>query len=124
MARRVLIVDDEADLSELLAYNLWKAGYESRVARDGLEGLRLVGEFSPHIILLDLMMPGLSGQEVLSRLRADPATESVPVNLMAGWRGKTVASSICVVTCPAGNCLPTPSIPWSESLGNKTPQTI
>jgi len=79
MARPVLIVDDEADLSELLAYNLWKAGYETRVARDGLEGLKAVDEYEPDILVLDLMMPGLSGQDVLARVRGNPATAALPV---------------------------------------------
>lgn len=79
MPRRVLIVDDESDLSELLAYNLAKAGYDARVARDGLEGLRIIAEFNPDLVVLDLMMPGLTGQEVLTRLRADARTANLPV---------------------------------------------
>lgn len=79
MARRVLIVDDEADLAELVAYNLWKAGYETRVAHDGQAGLKAVTEFKPDLLLLDIMMPEFSGHEVLGRLRDTPAWASLPV---------------------------------------------
>lgn len=89
MNRRVLIVDDEADLSELLAYNLRKEGYECRIADDGLEGIRLIAEFSPDLVVLDLMMPGLTGQEVLARLRADPSTEHLPVIVLTAKNEET-----------------------------------
>ncbi len=79
MARRVLIVDDEADLSELLGYNLWKAGYETRVVNDGEAALRAVGEFKPDLVVLDIMMPGLNGHQVLAKIRANPTTAGIPV---------------------------------------------
>ena len=79
MARRVLIVDDEADLSELLGYNLWKAGYETKVVNDGEAGLREIASFKPDLVVLDIMMPGLNGHQVLAKIRGNAATASVPV---------------------------------------------
>jgi DNA-binding response OmpR family regulator len=79
MARRVLIVDDEADLSELLGYNLWKAGYETKVVNDGESSLRAIAEFRPDLVVLDIMMPGLNGHQVLAKIRSNPATAPIPV---------------------------------------------
>ena len=79
MARRVLIVDDETDLSELLGYNLWKAGYETKVVNDGEAGLQEIESFQPDLVVLDIMMPGLNGHQVLSRIRGNPQTASLPV---------------------------------------------
>lgn len=79
MTARVLIVDDEADLSELLGYNLWKAGYETRVVNDGELGLKAIAEFKPDLVVLDIMMPGLNGHQVLTRIRSNPETVNLPV---------------------------------------------
>lgn len=79
MARRVLIVDDETDLSELLGYNLWKAGYETKVVNDGEAGLREIASFQPDLVVLDIMMPGLNGHQVLGRIRGNPDTAAIPV---------------------------------------------
>lgn len=67
---RVLIVDDEPMLSELLAMAATAEGWEPRTASNGQEGLNAVREFGPDIVILDVMMPGLDGIEVVSRLRA------------------------------------------------------
>jgi len=69
MAQRILVVDDEATVTDLLAYNLKKAQYEVLTAADGLEALRLAGESSPDLILLDLMIPEVDGLEVCRELR-------------------------------------------------------
>ncbi|USN98452.1 MAG: response regulator transcription factor [Phycisphaeraceae bacterium] len=82
MARRVLIVDDETDLAELLAYNLSKSGYDTRVAADGPGGLREIAEYNPDLVVLDVMMPGLSGHAVLARIRRTPETSHLPVILL------------------------------------------
>ncbi|MEM1184630.1 MAG: response regulator transcription factor [Planctomycetota bacterium] len=82
MNRRVLIVDDEIDLAELLAYNLGAAGYETTVAHDGRAGIAAAQEFKPHIIVLDVMMPELSGLEVAERLRVDSTTRHIPILML------------------------------------------
>ncbi len=68
---KVLIVDDEEDILEFLEYNLVKAGYDVATASDGEKGLQEARTFMPHLIILDIMMPGLDGIEVCEQLRAD-----------------------------------------------------
>jgi two-component system response regulator ResD len=69
--RSVLVVDDEPTIAEVVARYLERAGYDSAVAGDGLEALRLAAERQPDLVVLDLMLPGLDGLEVLRRLRED-----------------------------------------------------
>jgi CheY-like chemotaxis protein len=76
---RVLIADDNAQGVELLEAYLGDYDYEIRTAADGEETLRLVAQWHPDLILLDIMMPKISGFEVCKRLRADPATRDVAV---------------------------------------------
>jgi len=68
---RALVVDDEDTLSDLLRMALRSEGWETRVASDGHTALRTAREFEPDVIVLDVMMPGLDGLEVLRRLRSD-----------------------------------------------------
>jgi CheY-like chemotaxis protein len=76
---RVLIADDNPQGAELLEAYLGDCGYELRTAADGEETLRAVAEWHPDLILLDIMMPRISGFEVCKRLRANPATRDVAV---------------------------------------------
>ncbi len=78
----VLVVDDEADIREVLEQTLTEGGYRVRTAANGLEALRLVESNPPEAILLDLMMPELDGFEVLNRLKANPLTNSIPVIIL------------------------------------------
>jgi two-component system phosphate regulon response regulator PhoB len=86
MAKRVLIVDDEMDVGRLLSFNLADAGFEAEVVRTGEGALAMAAEFRPHVVVLDLMLPDLSGYEVCRRLREDPALAEVAV-LMLTARG-------------------------------------
>ncbi len=81
-ANRVLVVEDEPDLSELLAINLRGEGYEVEQARDGGEALQAVERERPDLILLDLMMPRLSGQQVAERLKQTPSTSTIPIIML------------------------------------------
>ncbi len=76
---RILVVEDEPDVGELIRYNLAKEGYEVVRASNGVEALRQAREAVPDLILLDLMIPQLNGWEVCRRLRQDPATRATPV---------------------------------------------
>jgi len=76
---RILIVDDEPLNIELLEQELEDQGYQTCAARSGEEALRLVGEYRPELVLLDWMMPGMDGMEVLRRLRAEPQWRALPV---------------------------------------------
>lgn len=76
---RVLIVDDSQPNAELLEAHLDGTGYDTRIAVNGEDALAAAREWQPEVILLDVMMPRLSGFEVCERLRADPATRGVGV---------------------------------------------
>lgn len=69
---KILVVDDEEDILEILKYNLQKEGYEVRTASDGLKAIDVANEFEPHLIILDIMMPGMDGIEVCQKLRTLP----------------------------------------------------
>jgi len=76
---RILVVDDETANREFLEAALHEAGYEVVLARGGEEGLELAHDKRPDLILLDLMMPGLSGFEVCARVKTDPQTGGIPI---------------------------------------------
>ena len=71
---RILVVDDELDIREFVQYNLVKEGYEVACATNGREAVAMAGEFRPHLILMDMMMPEMDGREACRILRATPAT--------------------------------------------------
>jgi two-component system phosphate regulon response regulator PhoB len=83
----VLVVEDEDALATLLQYNLEKEGYDVTVAGDGEEALILVDERLPDLVVLDWMLPKVSGIEVCRRLRAQPKTRNLPI-LMLTARGE------------------------------------
>ncbi|HEY3309693.1 MAG TPA: response regulator transcription factor [Desulfuromonadaceae bacterium] len=76
---KVLIIEDEKDLAELLAFNLEKEGYAATCVHDGKQGLEHAGADLPDLILLDLMLPGLLGTEVCKALRKDQRTAHIPI---------------------------------------------
>ena len=82
MKSTVLIVDDESDVVDLLRYKLHGAGYEILVATDGLTALTLARERRPDLIVLDLMLPEMNGEEVCRRLKAEPDTAAIPVLML------------------------------------------
>lgn len=69
---KVLVVDDEEPILELLKYNLEKAGYEVQTAPDGVKGVEIAKKFHPDLVLLDIMMPGMDGVETCRRIREIP----------------------------------------------------
>ncbi|MFI4897083.1 MAG: response regulator [Phycisphaerales bacterium JB059] len=79
---RILVVEDEPDLAELIAYNLRTEGHEVEIAADGAAALQAVDANRPHLILLDLMMPRLTGQQVAERLKQAPATSRIPIIML------------------------------------------
>ena len=87
MIPRVLVIEDEDALSALLHYNLDKEGYAVTVAGDGEEALMLIDEQAPDLIVLDWMLPKVSGVEVCRRLRARPETRNLPI-IMLTARGE------------------------------------
>lgn len=75
----ILIVDDEQDLLELIEYNLKREGYNVLKAENGVEGLRLARKHSPDLILLDIMMPRMTGIEMLKTMKDDAELRRIPV---------------------------------------------
>ena len=82
-AERVLIVDDDRVIQELLRVNLELEGYEVATASDGEEGLARFEEFRPRLVLLDIMMPKLDGWQVARRLTATEAGRGVPIVVLS-----------------------------------------
>ena len=78
----ILLVEDERDLLELLKYNLDRDGYEVVTAETGEDGLKLVRQSPPDLVLLDLMLPKMDGLEVCRSLKARPETASIPVIML------------------------------------------
>lgn len=79
MSQKILIVDDESDISETLAIRFQKAGYEVLLAFDGQEGLSKAKETIPDIIILDEMMPKMNGFKVCALLKADSRFHKIPI---------------------------------------------
>ena len=78
----ILIVEDEAPIQDLLAYNLESAGFEVAQAHDGEDALVAIAERMPDLVILDWMLPHLSGIEVCRRLRRRPATQRLPIIIL------------------------------------------
>lgn len=80
---RVLVVDDDPDLVTLMVHQLSRAGYEVFTAVDGEKALQVASAVLPEVAVIDMMIPKLSGAEVLSRLRECPATSAIRVILVS-----------------------------------------
>jgi len=76
---KILVIEDEPDIRELIAYNLEREGFRVLTTRDGEEGIRLARREKPDLILLDLMLPSMDGLEVCRRMQADAATRAIAV---------------------------------------------
>lgn len=79
---KILVVDDEPDVVELVRYNLNSSGYEVVTAVDGKEALKKVRAETPDLIVLDIMLPGIDGFEVCKILKRDPATSAIPIIML------------------------------------------
>ena len=76
---KIVVVEDEADILEVIDYNLSKEGFDVSSSTDGLEGLAFVQKEIPDLVLLDLMLPGMDGIEICRTLKADSATRSISI---------------------------------------------
>ncbi len=104
--KHILVVDDERDLAELLSYNLKRAGYEVTTVHTGRAALDAVSGGAPDLIVLDVMLPELSGTEVASRIRSNPATAGVPIVMLTA-KGEEV-DQIVGLTVGADDYIPKP----------------
>jgi DNA-binding response OmpR family regulator len=97
---KILVAEDEKQIADMIAFKLTNSGHQVIRAQDGEQAVTLAASQLPDLILLDAMMPGLSGFEVLRRLKADPALRAVPVimvtakgherDVLSGLRGGAV----------------------------------
>ena len=76
---KILIVEDDPDISELIRFNLEKVGYQTVQAEDGEQALLLTKKHPPDLVLLDLLLPGVSGLEVCRQMKRDPALQHIPI---------------------------------------------
>jgi DNA-binding response OmpR family regulator len=79
---KVLVIEDDDSISNVVELNLRLDGYEVYLAADGEEGLSMVEEVEPDLVILDVMMPKIDGWEVLMRLRQQPETRDIPVIML------------------------------------------
>jgi DNA-binding response OmpR family regulator len=77
--RKILVIEDEPDILEIIEYNLSKEGYRVFCSRDGESGLAEARKRAPDLILLDLMLPGIDGIEICRKLKGDPTTRGTPI---------------------------------------------
>jgi phosphate regulon transcriptional regulator PhoB len=82
MPKKILIIDDEKDIVDLISYNLEKEGFTALKAYDGEDALKLVKAKRPDLIILDLMLPGMRGLEVCKFIRKNPETETLPIIML------------------------------------------
>jgi DNA-binding response OmpR family regulator len=78
----IFIVDDDPDVRELVEYKLVQNGHEVLSATNGQDALRMLSDARPDLLLLDVMMPGMSGFDVLAQLRAEEATKRLPIIML------------------------------------------
>ena len=88
MSEKILLVDDETDMLEMMAYNLGGQGYQILTAVTGLDALNKARRFLPDLIVLDLMLDGIDGFSVCEILRSQPSTGQVPVLVVTALGGQ------------------------------------
>lgn len=84
--QRILIVDDEAAVADLIEAVLVSEGYTVAIARDGIQGILLARDWKPDLVLMDVMLPGLDGTTAIRRLKSDPETADLPIVAMSAGR--------------------------------------
>ena len=87
--KRILIIEDDRSLAEVISYNLEQQGFDFHISRDGMDGLKYAQLNPPDLIILDLMLPVIDGLEVCRRLRADINTEAVPILMLTAKSEET-----------------------------------
>jgi CheY-like chemotaxis protein len=99
--KRVLIVDDEPDIRFILRHILERGGYEVDEAINGSAALEILEGSNPDLVITDLMMPMMDGNELIERLRSDPATASIPIMSLTGNPHSSLGADVVVTKFPA-----------------------
>lgn len=122
--KKILLVDDDALVLELYRKKLVQGGFEVRTALDGLAAIQALGSFTPDFVVLDLMMPRLSGADVLKFIRARPALAKVPVavltNAFMSDHARAVSSMGVDRAIIKGDCTPTKMLELAQQLTGAT----
>jgi two-component system alkaline phosphatase synthesis response regulator PhoP len=82
MAKKIMVIDDEPYIARVIKFKLEQEGYTVYSANDGISGLEKIRQEKPDLVLLDVMMPGLSGYEVCQKIKADTALSQIPVVIL------------------------------------------
>jgi len=82
-SKQIVIVEDEPDILEVLSYNLRREGFKVEASMDGAQGLQLVQDLTPDLVLLDLMLPGMDGLEICGKLKADRSCNHIPIIMIS-----------------------------------------
>ena len=77
--RKVLVIEDEADIREIIQYNLAREGFRVHCAADGVDGFEKARTISPDLVILDLMLPGMDGIDVCRKMKDDALTRQIPI---------------------------------------------
>ena len=85
MTKRILVIDDEKSIAEMIKDNLELRGYKVDVASDGIAGFEKIKETKPDAVILDIIMPGMDGYQVLRVIKKDKETKYVPVILISSY---------------------------------------
>lgn len=85
--KKIVVIEDEPDILEVLSYNLKREGYEVLTADDGIRGLALIRKEAPDLVLLDLMLPGMDGVEICSTIKKEPQTQDTLI-IMVSAKGE------------------------------------
>lgn len=86
LPQRILVVEDEPSVADLIEAVLAGEGYTVAIARDGAQGLMLARDWNPDLILMDIMLPAVDGTTAIRRLKSDPETADVPIVAMSAGR--------------------------------------
>ena len=106
---KILIADDDPILVEILRFRLEGAGHTVVIARDGEEGLEAIRDLRPDLVVLDSMMPVVTGPEVLAKIKSDPDLSSIPVVMLTARDGE--ADIVAGLKAGAAEYLTKPFIP-------------
>jgi two-component system CheB/CheR fusion protein len=120
---RIVVVEDNADAREMLCHLLNRSGFECRAAGDGLEAVKLIAGFEPHVAIIDVGLPGIDGFEVARRLRAEPRHSTMTLIAVTGYGQKADKQSTLEAGFDAHLVKPVKYDQLSELLVELTPPT-
>jgi DNA-binding response OmpR family regulator len=95
VSKTIVVIEDEADISELLTTFLEARGFKTKAAKNGAEGVQLVEKTLPDLVLLDIMLPGMDGFEILLKIKSQPKTKGIPVLMCTALNAMNDVEKCC-----------------------------